>query len=81
MTVLFTALDEVVVKRLKNVYLLLTHRFTKLVRLTFRESCHLLRDKHDLLLVDSDAVSLLQELFHRRKVVCDRLFAPFSGYE
>ena len=80
-SVLGAAFDELAVKGLKNVNLLLTHGFTEFVRLTFRETCHFLGDKHHLLLVDGDAVSLLQELLHRRKVVCDRLLATFSGNE
>ena len=42
MAVLLSALNELSIKRLKNVYLLLTHRFTQFVRLTFREACNLL---------------------------------------
>ena len=79
--VLLSALDELSIQRLENVYLLLTHRFTELVRLTFRETRHLLGDKHHLLLIDGDTISLLQELLHGRKVVCDRLLSTLSGNE
>ena len=81
MAVLLSALNELSIKRLKNVYLLLTHRLTQLVRLTFREACNLLGDKHDLLLIDGDTIGLLQELLHGRKVIRNRLVASFSGNE
>ena len=81
MAVLYAALYKLVVKALKNVYLLLTHGLTELVRLAFGEACHLLRDTHYLLLIYCNAVGLLKEFRHYREVEFYFLVTAFAGYK
>ena len=52
-------------------YLLLTHCFTQGVSLAFGEAGKLLRQKHHLLLVNRDAVGVVEILLHLGEVVLD----------
>ena len=52
---------------------LLTHRFTQSVTLATGEVCQQTRQKHDLFLIDCNAVSIFQIFFHYGNIILDRL--------
>ena len=57
---------------------LFTHGLAEVVALAAGEIGNLAREKHDLLLVDGDAVGLLQVLLHAVQVVGDGLTAVLA---
>ena len=57
---------------------LLAHGFTQGVRLTAGKSAPFLRYLHELLLIDKDAVGILQRIFHTRVKISDILLTMFS---
>ena len=65
------ALHEGFLERVEHGFLLLAHGLAELVGLALGEAGQLLRQAHDLLLVDRDAVGLLEELLHLGEVVVD----------
>ena len=66
---------ELVLERVQDVDLLLSHGLAELVRLALGEVGQLLRQEHDLLLIDGHAVGVVEVLLHLREVVLD-LFEP-----
>ena len=76
--VLHAALDELGLEFVHYVHELLAHGLAKLVRLATSEAGEKSRQKHDLFLIDRDAVGILQILLHQRMVVGDRLVALLS---
>ena len=81
MSVGLAARHELVFQGIQDVYLLLAHGLAELVGLAFGEAGQSLGQQHHLLLVHGDAVGILQELLHLRKVVLDGLFAQLAGHE
>ena len=65
----FAALDELGLHGVDDLNLLLTHGLTQGVALAAGEVGQLSREQHHLLLVDGDAVGVLQPLLHQRMVV------------
>ena len=76
-----SALNEFGVHVVQLVNELLTHRLAQGITLATGEIGYFPREQHDLLLVNGDAVSVLEVLLHTGEVVGDRLIAMFSGYE
>ena len=76
-----TTLHELEIQLLHVLDLLLAHGLSELVGLTLGKSGQLLRQQHHLLLIDRDAVGVLQVLFHLRCVVGDGLDALLAVYE
>ena len=54
-----TTVDEFLAELFNDGYLFLSHCFTQLVGLTFREACKFLGQKHDLLLIDCDSICVV----------------------
>ena len=81
MTILDTALDELRLHGIDDVFLLLTHRLTEGIRLASGEVGQLTRQEHDLLLIDRNAVSIFEILLASIQVVSDRLRTCLSGNE
>ena len=73
-----TLLDELRLHVVQLVLELLTHGLSKRVAFATREVGQLTRQQHDLLLIDRDAVSVLQVLLHARDVVLDGLATLFA---
>ena len=69
---LLRALDELGAELDHLLRLLLAHRAPHEVRLAEREARDLVRDRHDLFLVDDHPVGLLQDLLQDRHLVRDR---------
>ena len=80
-SVLLSALDELWLHCINDGFLLLTHRLTQSVGLATGEVGKLAREEHHLLLVDRDAVGVLQILLHAGNVVCDWFLAVLTGDE
>ena len=80
-SVLLSALDELWLHGINDGFLLLTHRLTQCVGLATGEVGELAREEHHLLLIDRDAVGVLQILLHAGDVVCDWLLAVLTGDE
>ena len=78
---LLTAVDELGLHFVQHVALLLTHGLTQRIGLAAREPGELLRQQHDLLLVDRDAVGVAQVLLHVGDLVGHRLLPVFAGDE
>ena len=76
-----SALHEGLLERIQHGFLLLAHGLAEFVRLALGEACELLRQAHDLLLIDRDAVSLLQQLLHVGEVVMDLGRVVLAGHE
>ena len=76
-----STLDEFGFHGVNDVFLLLTHRLTQGIALTTGEVGQLARQQHHLLLIDSDAISILQILLHTRNIVLDLLFTVLTGNE
>ena len=79
--VLLAALDELGLQVVQLVLEFLTHRLTQRVRLAAGEVGQKTRQEHDLLLVDRDAVGVLQVLLHDGNVVHDGTAAVLTGDE
>ena len=79
--VLLSLLDELRLHRIYDSLFLLTHRLTQRIRLTSGEARQLTGKKHHLLLIDRDAVGILQILLHTRDIVGNRLLAVLAGNE
>ena len=67
--VFLRSLDELGLHLVQHILFLLTHRLAQRVGLAARESCKLLREQHDLLLIDGNAISVLQVLLHIGNIV------------
>ena len=67
--------DELLLQPSQHVFLLLSHRITERVRLRAREAAECRRRRHDVLLVDEDAIGTLQERLKEWMKVGDR-FRP-----
>ena len=76
-----TLFHELAIELLHLGQLLLTHCLTQRVGLTTGEIGQLAREQHHLLLIDADAVSVLQVLLHAVEVVLDLLSALLTGDE
>ena len=81
MAALLASRDELGLHLVQHVALLLAHRLAQRVGLAARESCKLLRQQHDLLLVYRNAVRVAQVLLHVRNLVGHRLRALLAGDE
>ena len=79
--VALSALDELRLHGIYDVFLLLTHCLTKGIALASGEVGQLTGKQHDLLLIDGYAVGILQILLHAGNVVGDFLPAVLSGDE
>ena len=79
--VLRASLDEFRLQVVQLVLELLAHRLAQRVRLAAREVRKQAREQHDLLLVDRDAVGVLEVLLHHRDVVDDRTPAVLARDE
>ena len=71
--VLLRALDELGLHLVQHVALLLSHRLAQRVGLSPGKAGQLLRQQHDLLLIDRNAVRVLQILLHVGYLVRDGL--------
>ena len=74
-----TLFHELFVQFLHLGQLLLTHRLTQRIGLASREIGQLAREQHHLLLIDANAVGVLQILFHTIEIVFDFLPALLAG--
>ena len=72
-TILCTPFDEFVFHLVEYRLLLFTHRLSQYIGITFTKASQLLRKQHYLLLVNGDTIRLLEEFFHFRQIVFDRL--------
>ena len=81
MAVCHSAGHELVLQFVQDGNLLLAHRLAELVGLAFRETGQLLGEEHHLLLVDRDAVGVLEELLHLREIIFNALRSEFPVYE
>ena len=77
MAVRLPAIDEFGLQLIKLVLQLLTHRLTQRVALTTREVREQARQEHHLLLIDRDAVGVLQVFLHDWNIVGYRLPSHF----
>ena len=73
-----SALDKLGVHVVQFINELLAHRLTQGVALAAGEVGNLAREEHDLLLIDGDAVGVLQVLLHAGEVVLDGLLAVLT---
>ncbi len=80
-TISLTTINELGVHVVKLFYKLFTHCLSQCITLATRKVCNFTREQHDLLLVDGNAVCILQVFFHTRKVVGNWLVTMFTGYE
>ena len=74
----FTSLQEFGVHGIQVGFEFFTHCFPQLIRLTFGKTRQFLRQQHHLLLVNGDAVSILQVFFAVGYIVGDGLPAVFA---
>ena len=65
--------DELLLQPSQHVLLLFSHRVTERVRLRSREATERRCRRHDVLLVDEDAVGAFQEWLKERMEIGDRL--------
>ena len=79
--VLLRALDELGLHLVQHVALLLSHRLAQRVGLSPGKAGQLLRQQHDLLLIDRNAVRVLQILLHVGYLVRDGLQTVLAGDE
>ena len=77
-TVLSTTGNKLALQLFQNGHLLLTHGLTELIGLTSGKVGQLATQKHDLLLVHGNAVSILQVLLHARNIVGDRFLSQLT---
>ena len=80
-SVFLSALDKLRLHGVNDVLLLLTHGLTQGVALASGEVGKLTRQKHDLLLIHRDAVSVLQIFLHAGNIILYLLLAVLSGNE
>ena len=71
----FPAFHELLLQSVHLVDKFLTHRFTQSITLASREVSQEAREKHDLLLIDRNAIRIFQVALHHRDVVLD-FFLP-----
>ena len=76
-----SSIDKLRLQRCQLVDKLLTHSLTQSVALTASESCKQSRQKHHLLLVHCNAISILEILLHNRNIVGNGLASLLSGNE
>ena len=81
MAVFLATIDEFGFHGVNDVFLLLTHGLTQGIALTTGEVSQLARKQHHLLLIDGDAISILQILLHAGDVVFDLLLSVLTGNE
>jgi len=77
--VLLSLLDKLRLHRIYDGLFLLTHRLTQGIRLASGEAGKLTGKKHHLLLIDRNAVGILQILLHTRDIVGNLLLAVLAG--
>ena len=78
MPVFLSAFDEFRLHVVQLVAQLLSHRLSQSVRFASREVGQQARQKHHLLLVDRDSISVLQIFLHDGNIVFDRLPSVFT---
>ena len=71
MATLLSAIDKLRLQRCQLVDKLLTHSLAQSVRLATCETGKQSGEKHHLLLIHSDAISILQILLHHRDIIFD----------
>ena len=81
MAVFLSAFDELRFHRVNDSLLLLTHCLTQGIRFASGEVGKLAREEHHLLLIDGNAVGVLEVLLHAGDVVLYLLFAILTGDE
>ena len=67
--IFLASLDKQGVHLVYNGFLLLTHGLTQRIALTTSESCKLTAKQHHLLLIDRDAISVLQIFLHAGNII------------
>ena len=75
---LFSARYKFGIHMIQLVDQLFTHRLTQVVTLSSREVCNFTREKHHLLLVDCNAVRILEVFLHTRQVIRNRFYPVFA---
>ena len=80
-TSLYPTLYELGLHGIDDVFLLLTHGLAQGVALASGEACELAAQEHDLLLIDGDAIGVLEVFFAVGEVVCDWLSTILASYE
>ena len=63
---------------IKHFFLLLTHRFTQRIRITFGKACQTLRQQHHLLLIHCNSIGIFEIFFHLGHIVTDDFFAVLT---
>ena len=81
MAILLSTLNELGLHRINNILLLLTHRLTEGITLTSCEVSQLTRQQHHLLLINGNAIGILQVFLHARDIILDLLTAILTGDE
>ena len=77
----FSALDEFGVHVVQLLDEFLAHRLSECIALAAGEVGDFAGEEHDLLLIDRDAVGVLQIFLHARQVIDNRLLPVLSGDE
>ncbi len=78
MAILDASLYELRFHRIDNVLLLLTHGLTQSIRLATSKVGQKTRQQHDLLLIDGDAIRILEIFFHHWNIIGDRFTTVLS---
>ena len=81
MSVFLTLLHKLTFQLVHLLDEFLTHRLTQGVRLATCEVGKLSRQKHHLLLIDSNAICIFEILFHYRNRIADRFLASLTSDE
>ena len=80
-SILRATFDELGLHSIDDILLLLAHGLSEGIRLATRKVGQQARQQHDLLLIDRDAVGILQVLLHDGDVVSDGFAAILAGNE
>ena len=78
-SVLLCTLQKFLMQRFHLVFQLLTHRLTQFVGLTTGKARQVAAQKHDLFLVNGDAIGIIQPFFHHREGIFYRFLAMFAA--
>ena len=80
-SVLHTTVDEFRLHGVNDILFLLTHRLTQGVALTTGEVGQQTRQQHHLLLINGNAVGILQIFLHHRNIIGDRFLTVLTTDE
>ena len=75
------AFNKFLALRFEECFVLLSHRGAEDVRLTERKACHIARDLHHLLLIDTHTVGVFERVFKRWMQIFHFLQPILSVYE